>query len=391
MKKLISILLLVLLVSQTSARSRQTEQTNNVYIAARTDGLEGAGTKTDPFDGSTSTKLDAVLRRISNGTSVHFGPGAFQTAGFQNDSDSLGFSVKPRCKYAGAGASVTRVTVVTATNAGHFACAFAPSRVQADVSGTEVRDMTIDMNGDALVAANSIDFVTYGVALPGSNNRIVRVHLIHIYGHEATGKEAFGLGTPPPNGAGGGNHGNLIESCVVDTFAAGYNHGQMICISGGIARDNWVIGQTTESSAYQAYGANITLESCFALNCKRFLYMDTGDAGPVLVKNCQAWGITGQFVYLTPSAGFTHHDVTLTNNTVDLAPGGTFLIARPGGKGAKLYNIYVRNNTTTQSSGPYPPLNLDHVRNFHSVGNRWLKTRTSRQSDHHNLKIAEEP
>src|ERR1700720_962871 len=115
MEKLTSILLFVLLVSQTGARSKKTERTNNVYIAARTDGLEGAGTKIDPFDGSTSTKLDAMLRSISNGTTVHFGPGTFESAGFADDSDNIGFTIKPGCKYVGAGTDRTSFKVVAAS------------------------------------------------------------------------------------------------------------------------------------------------------------------------------------------------------------------------------------------------------------------------------------
>ena len=33
----------------------------NVWIAYRTDGVNGTGTQNDPWDGSTATKLDTVL------------------------------------------------------------------------------------------------------------------------------------------------------------------------------------------------------------------------------------------------------------------------------------------------------------------------------------------
>src|SRR5215469_15159255 len=84
-------------------------RSKDLYIAAHTDGSEGNGTLRNPFDGSTAAKLDAVLRRIANGTRVHLGPGTFQTAGFGDDSASIGFSVKPECKYVGAGPTKTTV------------------------------------------------------------------------------------------------------------------------------------------------------------------------------------------------------------------------------------------------------------------------------------------
>src|SRR5215469_10500122 len=354
-------------------------RSKDVYIAAYTDRSGGNGTLRNPFDGSTSTKLDTVLRGIANGTRVHLGPGTFQTAGFSDDSASIGFSVKPKCKYVGAGPTKTTVRLVSASaTSAHLGCAFCASGTNADVSGAEVRDLTIDCNGAALVAANTGDLCTFGVSLPGSNNKIENVHLIHVYGHEATLREAFGLGmsasatNPKPKG-------NLIENCVVDDFASGYDYGQMICIGGGLARGNWVIGQTTNTSAYQAYGANAVLDRCYAFNCRAFLYMDEGDVGPLLVKNCQAWGIASDFVNLAPSAGFKHHDVRVVDNRAELSATGTFFKAAPGGARTRLYNIYVVDNTATQSIGQYTPIYIDSVRNFHSAGNHWLKTGSSKR------------
>jgi len=371
-------------LSAKSAASK-VGQTKKIYVALRSDGLGGSGTKLDPYDASTAAKLDNILRAISDGTTIHFGPGLFLSNGFQDGSSSLGFYVKPGCRYIGAGESQTTFRVMsTSTGNIHLGgafCSWNPNdSIIADVSGASVEHMTIDINGAALVAggAGGADLATLGVSLPGINNTIRHIHLIGMYGHEATGREAFGLGTVV-SATNSTLTGNLIENCAVDNFASGNDYGQMICITGGIARNNWVIGQTTLTSAYQAYGANEILDNCNAINCKMFLYMDTGDAGPVWVKNCHAWGITGHFVGLSPSAGFSHHDVTVINNTAEIASGGTFLTAHPGGKGAKLYNISVLNNTTTKTSGLFTPLNLEQVRNFHSVGNRWLKTSAKKE------------
>jgi len=353
-------------------------RTKDVYIAAHTDGSGGDGTLRNPFDGSTSAKLDAVLRRISTGTTVHFGAGTFQSAGFRDDDPNGGFSVKPKCRYVGAGPDVTALKVLNVGLNRQLACAFCASGTNVDVSGASVENMTIDMNGSAIVAANNADLRTFGVSLPGSNNKISNVHLIHVYGHEATGREAFGLGTPASTTT-PKPKGNLIQNCVVDDFATGYDYGQMICIRGGLARGNWVIGQTSSTSAYQAYGANAVLDGCYAFNCRAFLYMDEGDVGPLLVKNCQAWGIAGEFVNLAPSAGFKHHDVRVMNNGAELSATGTFFKAAPGGARARLYNIYVLNNTATQSIGQYTPIYIDSVRNFHSAGNHWLKTGSSKR------------
>jgi hypothetical protein len=370
MKGWLAILLFLILGILPSMAGRS----KDIYIAAHTDGSGGNGTLRNPFDGSTSTKLDAVLRGIANGTRVHLGAGTFQTAGFSDDSASIGFSVKPKCKYVGAGPTKTTVRLVSASaTSAHLGCAFCASGTNADVSGAEVRDLTIDCNGAALVAANTGDLCTFGASLPGSNNKIENVHLIHVYGHEATLREAFGLGIPA-SASNPKPKGNLIENCVVDDFASGYDYGQMICIHGGLARGKWVIGQTTNTSAYQAYGANAVLDRCYSFNCRTFLYMDTGDVGPLLVKNCQAWGIGDAFVNLSPSTGFKHHDVRVINNTAEFGATGTFLSATPGGARARLYNIYVFDNTATLTIGQNSPIKVRDVRNFYSGGNRWITT-----------------
>jgi hypothetical protein len=359
--------------SASGARTRG----NNVWIAVRTDGLPGSGTVADPYDGSTEAKLDPILRGLANGTVVHFGPGTFLSKAFQDGSSSVGFSVKPGCRYIGAGRDLTtfRITSVIATNT-HLAAVFFIGS-NADVSGASVENMTIDANGTALVAANSADMCTYGVSLPGSRNTIRNVRLIGMYGHEATGREAFGLGTPP-SATNPTPRGNLIEGCLVDSFATGNDHGQMICINGGTARDNLVVGQTTNSSAYQAYGKKAILENCRSINCKTFLYMDTGDVSNLVVNNCRAWGLTNRFVSLAQSTGFTHHDVTVKNCTVEFDTSSSqpiFFHARANGPSdpSHLYNLSAFNNTCTQKgSGNYIPFDFYKVSNFIEKRNRWL-------------------
>ena len=69
----------------------------NVWIALRTDGLKGSGTASDPFDGSTATKLDFVLNNHCPANShVHLGSGTFETNGYADGvsggwHENLGF------------------------------------------------------------------------------------------------------------------------------------------------------------------------------------------------------------------------------------------------------------------------------------------------------------
>src|SRR5205807_9713422 len=54
--------------------------TQEIWIAARTDGQAGSGTQTDPFDGSTMSKFDALLGSFGPYTTIHLGPGTFRSA-----------------------------------------------------------------------------------------------------------------------------------------------------------------------------------------------------------------------------------------------------------------------------------------------------------------------
>jgi hypothetical protein len=54
---------------------------NEIWIAARNDGVAGTGTSANPYDGSTQAKLDSVMAAISANRIIHVGPGTFVTRG----------------------------------------------------------------------------------------------------------------------------------------------------------------------------------------------------------------------------------------------------------------------------------------------------------------------
>jgi hypothetical protein len=58
----------------------------HVWIAQRSDGIAGSGTQTDPYDGSTLAKFDALMSGMALNTCVHLGPGEFETAGYYSSA-----------------------------------------------------------------------------------------------------------------------------------------------------------------------------------------------------------------------------------------------------------------------------------------------------------------
>ena len=52
-----------------------------IWIAARTDGIAGSGTSSNPYDGHTAALFDGIMRSVASYTTVHLGAGVFETTG----------------------------------------------------------------------------------------------------------------------------------------------------------------------------------------------------------------------------------------------------------------------------------------------------------------------
>jgi hypothetical protein len=147
----------------------------NVWIALRTDGVKGTGTASDPFDGSTEARFDAVMNSLPVNTKVHLGPGTFSTRGYA-DGVSGGWQPKPGMKIVGAGIDVTvlKLAAMQTSNAQFYAIGHdLVSGGQANLmDSVELSDLTIDCNvggqGGTNVACGA-------VRLMGNHVRIQRV------------------------------------------------------------------------------------------------------------------------------------------------------------------------------------------------------------------------
>ena len=77
-----------------------------VWIAMRTDGVKGSGTQTDPWDGSTAAKFDALMQALPVNTRIHLGPGVFETRGY-SDGEAGGWEPKSGQKILGSGTKMS--------------------------------------------------------------------------------------------------------------------------------------------------------------------------------------------------------------------------------------------------------------------------------------------
>jgi hypothetical protein len=120
-----------------------TETKKEVWLALRADGALGSGSAADPYDASSPTLLDDRMNSFPGNTTIHLGPGIFQTRGWSPNIG--GWLPLPGQKIMGAGIDATilklvGVTDIAATTSaiGGFFTHFLPN--------FEAADFTIDCN-----------------------------------------------------------------------------------------------------------------------------------------------------------------------------------------------------------------------------------------------------
>lgn len=197
-----------------------------IWLAARTDGLLGAGTTGDPFDAGTAEKFDAVLRRLPAGPLViHLAPGRFETHGCSPWRPAgTGWAMRAGWKLRGAGPDATVVRWVPPqgryslpeADSRAIGIAFDPEHPESRADDAEVSDLAVDCNGLALTGFMK----SSAVVLAGNASRIARVRAVN-WGTLGKG-ECFVLGARPEGPA--PLRDAVIEDCEV-TAPARIRHG----------------------------------------------------------------------------------------------------------------------------------------------------------------------
>ena len=84
------------------------------WVARRTDGQAGTGTKSDPLSANTPERFDQLMNSFGPLTMVHLGPGIFQNRGYYDGGAFTGYGwlAKPQMHIVGAGKDVTTLQLV---------------------------------------------------------------------------------------------------------------------------------------------------------------------------------------------------------------------------------------------------------------------------------------
>ena len=153
----------------------------DVWFAVRTDGALGSGTESDPYFRSSAPDLDTLLASILANTTIHLGPGVFETRGCANDIPG-GWEAKSGQRIVGSGIGITVLKLVEAVSTAKKTYAIGMhDNGTAFLDGFEVSDLTIDCNlaGQPIPQGQTFaNFCCCAIYAPGRHIRIRRVRVI---------------------------------------------------------------------------------------------------------------------------------------------------------------------------------------------------------------------
>ena len=299
-----------------------------VWVSLRNDGLAGTGTQTDPFDGTTQSRFDAVMAAIPPNSAIHLGPGTFRTA------VARPWLVKPGWSITGGGMDVTIVQLAgNASAITSVSCFSSDPNISTD--NVTISDLTIDCNWPelsqtAVIGSNGESKTAVAASyIFGSNNVIERVHFMNAYGSWGNLNESFGIAFASPLNADATN--NIIRNCRAD-FPHG-NYGAPFALHGRVGHpiNNSAILSNTATgindgltNGFSSGGANLAYhQNCLVadntfIDCFGIAYQDTGTLKNLTVRNntaVRAWYGVG--VTLMNSA-WTADGVSITNNNINI-------------------------------------------------------------------------
>ena len=228
----------------------------DVWIAVRSDSAKGSGTENDPHFRSSATDFDTLMASIPANTTIHLGPGVFETRGCANDIAG-GWEPKSGQRIVGSGMGITVLKLVEAvsTAAKTYAIGVHDDGT-AFLDGFEVSNLTIDCNLAGQPVPQGQTFANLcccAIYAPGRHIRVRRVRVIR-FGTQLATRECFPIFV-------GYSHPDrpqevcdcVVEDCVVEEPSFN-NVRETTCISIGYGE--------RESDGVMAYHRGCVIRRC---------------------------------------------------------------------------------------------------------------------------------
>jgi len=228
----------------------------NIWIAARTDGIKGSGTASDPYNGSTQARFDSVMQTIAGlfpgqKVAIHLGPGEFITAGYA-ESDGNAWEIKAGMRILGSGRGVTTLKRATGSSSG-----FVLGHDLATAADYfELCDLTLDCN---LTTSPGGGATCGAVRVLGTHVRLARVRAKN-WGCSLTNQTCYVFAVITANSSGGPFIANCgMEGCIADEPAkltgSPANTGTVVMFHAGASS---AVGVSQEGYALSPY-----IRNCF--------------------------------------------------------------------------------------------------------------------------------
>ena len=226
-----------------------------IWIALRTDGVPGSGTRADPYNGSTAALLDGVLSdstRVPDKAFIHFGPGIFETTGgfgaFAPGDPTptpyvVGWEPRSGWRLVGSGIWATTLKLVRASSVPNVNyCVVGKRSGDPHLQGFSISEVTIDCNLGGLPATPGDAFArvsSSAIRLPGRDIQVRNVRVIN-FGTRTTEQECFPvMVTFGTTGSDSENMINdVVEDCILEQpFKENLRESGQMVLSGGETAD----------------------------------------------------------------------------------------------------------------------------------------------------------
>ncbi len=307
-----------------SDRLHAADDTNEVWISARTNALGtgvvlGSGTVMDPFRGD----FDAIIASLDTNTTIHLLPG------IHHATKTL---LKTNQKLLGAGMDVT-VVRRDPQPAGE---AQAETLIASRADGVEVSDLTIDSN-----ATGTEPRKKNALSLTGNRCAARRVKAINNTGNVERDQECFPFYIGLPDSA-----DNEISECEVSSVRGTYC--TAFFLSGqGVVKFNRVFLPpfTNRSAFYTGYQATGTRDSLFLGNTSEggrcgFQTDTYSETNLTIADNCFRNVFAGVALSKFPGHGWCVDGVSVLNNVIEISTNV------PACLGNWTYGVVIRNADT---------------------------------------------
>jgi hypothetical protein len=189
----------ILAAPNRATPANQEHTVRDIYLSVRTDGVWGSGTESDPYDGGTARKFDAIMDALPRNAHVILEPNqVFLTNGRKWNDNSTGWRPKDGLYLQGNGATIRSNPNVRGWEVISNDVSGAPT---PGVNGVTIDNLTVDANTQNLFSPGTGKAISC-IALAGSNNTCRKVHVTNMYGDQPSGNECFALiFAAPPTGA----------------------------------------------------------------------------------------------------------------------------------------------------------------------------------------------